>query len=106
MPRLSNFRPRVVGGTDAAPEEFPHQVSLFWGNEKRNQHICGGSIISPNWILTAGHCVTEVPKRPGTGYFAVVGTNKLVNLTSDQKIKVVEKIVHPKYKGYLANVLS
>lgn len=44
--------PRVLGGRPAAIEAWPWQVSLRY----RGEHICGGSIIDPLWILTAAHC--------------------------------------------------
>lgn len=54
----SNLLPlggRIVGGDDAQVGQFPHQVSL----RQLSSHICGGSIIAPQIILTAAHCVTS-----------------------------------------------
>ncbi|XP_017870423.1 PREDICTED: serine protease SP24D [Drosophila arizonae] len=50
---LVPIRPRIVGGRRASAGQFGHQVSLrYFGH-----HICGGSIISASYVLTAAHCV-------------------------------------------------
>ncbi|XP_039577693.1 transmembrane protease serine 5, partial [Passer montanus] len=52
---------RVVGGTDVSPGRWPWQVSVCQGS----QHRCGGSVLAPEWILTAAHCVHS--PQPGAG---------------------------------------
>jgi len=59
---------RIVGGGVAQPHSWPWQLSL-----RRNSfHTCGASLISPQWAVTAGHCVsrTQDPKD-----YAVVAGN-------------------------------
>ncbi|XP_062450381.1 transmembrane protease serine 4 [Rhea pennata] len=53
--------PRVLGGRPAAIEAWPWQVSLQY----RKEHICGGAVIDPGWILTAAHCFKNNPAVHG-----------------------------------------
>jgi trypsin len=43
---------KIVGGLEINIELAPYQISL----QDRGFHICGGSIISENFVLTAAHC--------------------------------------------------
>lgn len=48
---------RIIGGNKVLIEQFPYQVAL----ERNGFPFCGGSIIATNKILTAAHCVEDVP---------------------------------------------
>jgi len=46
-------RGKIIGGEEAPKHEFPWQISL----RNLGSHICGGSIINRNQVITAAHCV-------------------------------------------------
>ncbi|XP_058868212.1 serine protease 33-like [Acipenser ruthenus] len=43
---------RIMGGSDAQKGACPWQVSIM----NNVFHICGGSLIDKNWVLSAAHC--------------------------------------------------
>lgn len=46
---------RIAGGATANLGQFPHQALLLTRDTLGDDYICGGSIISHNWILTVSH---------------------------------------------------
>ncbi|XP_071452155.1 brachyurin-like [Hetaerina americana] len=48
-PRYSS---RITGGHQAKHGQFPWQALISMDSS----YVCGGSLISENWVLTAGHC--------------------------------------------------
>lgn len=46
---------RIAGGVNANLGQFPHQALLMTRDTLGDDYICGGSIISHNWILTVSH---------------------------------------------------
>lgn len=52
--------PSIILGTPAEEGEIPFQA-LLWSarNNSVDGFDCGGSLIHPNWILTAAHCLPD-----------------------------------------------
>jgi len=75
---------RIAGGVDAAPGEFPHQVSMYLDGG----FFCGGSLIEADKVLTAAQCCYGFSTREIT---VKVGDYRLFE---GKEIKVSKIIVH------------
>ncbi|KAK7909543.1 hypothetical protein WMY93_014227 [Mugilogobius chulae] len=73
---LAAINPRIVGGLDAAPGNWPWQVYLAFTSTDGKTTFCGGALIRPQWVLTAGSCihgsVTEKTKVYWVSYNAYI----------------------------------
>ncbi|XP_076781084.1 transmembrane protease serine 4 isoform X1 [Arvicanthis niloticus] len=83
--------PRVVGGVEASVDSWPWQVSIQYNK----QHVCGGSILDPHWILTAAHCFRKYLDVPSWKVRA--GSNKLGNSPSLPVAKIFIAEPNPLY---------
>ncbi|KAF4533005.1 hypothetical protein B566_EDAN000694 [Ephemera danica] len=83
---------KIVGGSPAAENEIPWQVSI---QSTRSSVYCGGSIISNTWILTAGHCSGINPSN----YQIRVGT---LTYASGGSVHTINQVIrHEDYGGLL-----
>ncbi|XP_016325898.1 mast cell protease 1A-like [Sinocyclocheilus anshuiensis] len=83
----------IVNGTEAKPHSRPYMVSL----QLTKTHICGGFLISDEFVLTAAHCWN------GSQILTVViGAHDLRNSKNSDRIGVKSYIPHPSYIIYLS----
>lgn len=90
---------RMAGGLDAPDIYAPFQCSI----QSENEHFCGCSIISSEWILTAAHC--SIMSNDTGNFRILVGTNVL---SKGEKYYAIEKwINHEKWnQPKLANDIA
>lgn len=89
-------RSQIVGGSEVTPHTFPWQVGVYPNFGHRS--FCGGTIICPKFILTAGHCVEA---SVAAGYpidNVMVGDHKESAIEASERQHKVRKIhVHEKF---------
>lgn len=88
---LSRNQDRIVGGKDADIANWPWQVSLQYSG----QHTCGGSLVTPNWVVTAAHCFNGDGRKALSRWTVVSG---ITYLSSTPSSYVKEIIVNSNYK--------
>ncbi|XP_048850273.1 coagulation factor XI-like isoform X2 [Brienomyrus brachyistius] len=89
---VRNTKEKVLGGRDAAPGAWPWQVSLQLKHRSGNSHICGGSSLSPRWIITAAHCLESTN---ASDYRISAGVVKLSEAAQSHAVESMMK--HPDF---------
>lgn len=85
---------KIVGGDLITISEVPYFGSIFY----KNRHLCGSSLISNQWVLSAAHCYID-------GY----SPNYQIRTSSSMKsqggiLNKVQRIIkHPLYNGSSLN---
>ena len=106
---------QIVGGQLADRGEWPWQVALightaatydFWHSP--GYQFCGGSLIDPQWVLTAAHCITEDngSVTVASTIDVVAGIYDLIPPPSEygfQRRAVTQIIRHPSYNSNTFN---
>lgn len=93
---------KIKGGRKSLPGSWPWQVSLSVDDFEPKGHLCGGILISEEWILTAAHCFLMEYTDPSKWTIHLGKYNKIVRDNSVEVLRYPQEIfVHVNFSGSL-----
>lgn len=79
-----------MNGYVAVEGQFPYQVAVLAATDGDRYYVCSGSIISPEWVLSAAHCT-----YPHEEFILRFGST---NLWSGGELQCAKEVInHPDY---------
>lgn len=103
-PTAARAETSIVRGKAARIADWPWQVALAFRRPTKNRRtpaeraFCGGSVLAPRLVVTAGHCVSFLP-RPRPGKLEVISGRTWLNRKQAGQVSGVRNVLLPRAEG-------
>ena len=92
---------RIVGGQKSLEGVWPWMAAMVYKNAINDYygHFCGATLIHPDWVLTAAHCIKD---EEIDDFYIILGRSNLDSMEGEQ-IEVDQIIIHPDFNDYTSD---
>ncbi|XP_055536280.1 transmembrane protease serine 9-like [Wyeomyia smithii] len=100
--RKINKQYRIVNGVRSYSGEWPWHVAVYEVDGRTKRYICGGTLISDQFVLTAAHCMLNDAMKQRSGIIVVqLGQNDLFESSvTMREVRVTKVTPHEQFNPH------
>ncbi|MFW7378746.1 MAG: serine protease [Oligoflexus sp.] len=91
----------IVGGSATSKDLYDSYFQSIVSLQYNGSHFCGGTLIAPNRVLTAAHCLADLSQSAvRSSVTVVVGTHDLSSTRNAERFRISNYSINPRYSAY------
>lgn len=94
---------RIINGSRVKSGSWPWMVAIIYAGKPTSEgQFCGGTLVHPSWVLTAGHCThkrSTMKDYMPSDLEVFIGSENLVDTEKGETMGLEQIVRHPDYDG-------